>query len=325
MSWHFLQGQAEGSWEGDSSGGQLSALSSLMPSAALCFSHGSGTVPSTGSPSGMTYGPSTGSPGEGTSTSSPEASPARTSVPQAPAPALREPVAASGESSPASSKRSNRRTSSSKTPRTYVLADLLPSSKTLPAWGSMRDGVCSEPKPSVRRIGVSACGLLPTPTGAGNEGSPSVQKWAAHRRLMALLQGRQIPTLRANKWGNEDSHGNTEAWDAVERVLIPTPLASDRMGNNPRGAGSRAAGGGQRLLLADMQALLPTPTATLYSYNQGGSAGRVGPKRYSLEKYTGGPWISFREWMMGWPIGWSALEPLATARFQEWLLWHGRR
>ena len=29
------------------------------------------------------------------------------------------------------------------------------------------------------------------------------------------------------------------------------------------------------------------------------------------------------EWLMGWPIGWTALEPLATDRFQRWLRLHG--
>lgn len=28
------------------------------------------------------------------------------------------------------------------------------------------------------------------------------------------------------------------------------------------------------------------------------------------------------EWLMGWPIGWTALRPLATDRFRSWL--HGR-
>jgi hypothetical protein len=31
------------------------------------------------------------------------------------------------------------------------------------------------------------------------------------------------------------------------------------------------------------------------------------------------------EWMMGWPIGWSDLRPLATVRFQRWLVSHGVR
>lgn len=29
------------------------------------------------------------------------------------------------------------------------------------------------------------------------------------------------------------------------------------------------------------------------------------------------------EQLMGWPIGWTACEPLATGRFRRWLLSHG--
>ena len=36
------------------------------------------------------------------------------------------------------------------------------------------------------------------------------------------------------------------------------------------------------------------------------------------------PRINLLEWIMGWPIGWSALEPLEMARFRQWLLLHGR-
>ncbi len=32
------------------------------------------------------------------------------------------------------------------------------------------------------------------------------------------------------------------------------------------------------------------------------------------------PWV---EWLMGWPIGWTDLEPLATDRYREWLEQHG--
>jgi hypothetical protein len=31
----------------------------------------------------------------------------------------------------------------------------------------------------------------------------------------------------------------------------------------------------------------------------------------------------FSEWLMGWPMGWTALEPLAMDRFRQWLNWHG--
>jgi len=42
------------------------------------------------------------------------------------------------------------------------------------------------------------------------------------------------------------------------------------------------------------------------------------------QKHPGGKlnadWV---EWLMGWPTGWTALEPLGTGRFQEWLSAHG--
>jgi hypothetical protein len=68
---------------------------------------------------------------------------------------------------------------------------------------------------------------------------------------------------------------------------------------------------------------LPTPTARLYGNNRGGGAGRTGKVRPSLESLAGGIRLSLREWMMGWPIGWTELDPLATARFRRWLHLHG--
>lgn len=101
-------------------------------------------------------------------------------------------------------------------------------------------------------------------------------------------------------------------------LMLPTPIASDRNGDRQRGAGSIARGGGRRLTV-DM---LPTPTAKLYGSNKGGQAGRTGPERPSLEKLTGGVFIGLREWMMGWPIGWTACERPATDRYLEWLQLH---
>lgn len=31
----------------------------------------------------------------------------------------------------------------------------------------------------------------------------------------------------------------------------------------------------------------------------------------------------FLEWFMGWPIGWTGLEPLEMGKFREWLQSHG--
>jgi len=35
------------------------------------------------------------------------------------------------------------------------------------------------------------------------------------------------------------------------------------------------------------------------------------------------PQPAFAEWMMGWPSGWTDLQPLATAKFQQWSASHG--
>jgi len=71
--------------------------------------------------------------------------------------------------------------------------------------------------------------------------------------------------------------------------------------------------------------MFATLAATLYGNNKGGSAGRTGKTRESFERDVGMFSLTLREWMMGWPIGWTACEPLATDRFQQWLDSHGKR
>ena len=87
----------------------------------------------------------------------------------------------------------------------------------------------------------------------------------------------------------------------------------------------------------------PTPSASSYGSNQGGSAGRTGPIRYSLQslaKQWPGPLAQattgqqsqstsgrrlnplFVEWLMGFPAGWTACEPLETLSAQRKQLWH---
>ena len=68
-----------------------------------------------------------------------------------------------------------------------------------------------------------------------------------------------------------------------------------------------------------MKKMIPTPGASDYRSGKGYS--HEGKKQTpQLRHLIGGclnpEWI---EWLMGWPIGWTALEPLATDRFQEWL------
>lgn len=96
---------------------------------------------------------------------------------------------------------------------------------------------------------------------------------------------------------------------------IPTPLASDY--KRSHGMPGREK----------KPKLLSTPRAARRGTTI--DRGRPGGVCRSLESDVAtlgdrGPlnpdWI---EWLMGWPIGWTALEPLATDRFQRWLTQHG--
>ena len=54
-----------------------------------------------------------------------------------------------------------------------------------------------------------------------------------------------------------------------------------------------------------------------------GGPGQMQRNRLQLNAEVGGQlnpeWV---EWLMGWPLGWTALGALATDRCQQWCDWH---
>lgn len=76
----------------------------------------------------------------------------------------------------------------------------------------------------------------------------------------------------------------------------------------------------------------PTPTVAMAKGSSGGALTRkTGKSRendrldYAVEEDAKNgrlnpTWV---EWVMGWPLGWTELQPLETARFREWLRQHG--
>ena len=68
--------------------------------------------------------------------------------------------------------------------------------------------------------------------------------------------------------------------------------------------------------------LLPGPTAAMGKRGWGISL--TGRERYSTVRIKNAMSFGYKphpqilEWAMGWPATWSGLEPLATARFQQW-------
>lgn len=75
---------------------------------------------------------------------------------------------------------------------------------------------------------------------------------------------------------------------------------------------------GHQRLREQLAQWMPRPTARLYGYNKGGGSGRVGKPRPSLETLIGIR-LDVRELMMDWPIGWTALRPLAMDKWHVWL------
>lgn len=68
---------------------------------------------------------------------------------------------------------------------------------------------------------------------------------------------------------------------------------------------------------------LPTPTA--HNAKEGNYPGERRRKSPPLGAILGGkPNPEYTEWMMGWPIGWTDLKPLAMDKFQQWLRSHGK-
>lgn len=298
--WHYLNDQSENCTyspepEGESSGPSCSAtcpsaLLRMIPTLNRSFSRDNEMASYLDFLCGITSRPFEENPGEGTSMSSQAGSLVLRSLPPENEKGSRRATPpGSGLSSPGSSGKSGRRKSSSKTLPTYALADLCESSKILPAWGTMRSGVCWERTRWAPRISENECGALPSPTTRGNELSPSMQKWPAHQRLAQLVE-RLVET------------GLTR---------LPTTTTKPWQGNGLETTKERTK-----------EKKLPTPTAKLYGNNRGGAAGRTGKVRPSLESLTGGPWIVFREWMMAMVIGWTALEVLEMPRFRSWLVWH---
>ena len=182
----------------------------------------------------------------------------------------------------------------------------------------MRDGECLALVASELHITENERGLLPTPlTSDGGKGTRQRGKRSrgGQRLSLAILPTLLVSDARRGGMGTSEMARSSPCLAALMQAawILPTPTTAGN--ENSRSMHKWAA---HRRLADLMGRIFPTPTAGLYGSNKGGAAGRTG-------KMTGGPWISFREWMMGWPIGWTALPPLETGRFQEWLDWHGKR
>ena len=205
-------------------------------------------------------------------------------------------------------------------------------SENFPRAGMIRDGIAYLRPPLVRLTKGIASGLLPTPT-ATEYGTSQNEGKVPHKR-----PSRGTPSLftmaRKNLWPTPTVKGNhnkkelsDKAGDGLETAVKrwPTPRAQSATGprRSPRA-------GKEGIDLQTAVQLFPTPSATDWK-----GAGKKGELRdrldYAVErgstkskKYDRPPdggqlnptWV---EWLMGWPLEWTDLKPLAMDKFRSWL------
>ena len=225
---------------------------------------------------GMTYAPLTESRGEALCKSYRAVFRARTLVQQGGGLASPEPDQDSGEKWRGSFVKYDPDSVSWRTHQCSLLGDLEPFSQTWPQWGLMRGGECWEQQTLAHHISGTEFGSsvwIGTPTATMSERS---EKFAEGRM--------STPAEFVKNW--------------------PTPTVC---GNYNRKGASPTSGDG----LATAVQKWPTPTShNAKETNAPSEALRNEP---TLASRVGGSlnptWV---EWLMGWPLGWTDLKPLAT-------------
>jgi len=192
-----------------------------------------------------------------------------------------------------------------KTPQCSLLGDYTEFSETWPRWGLMQDGVSYQRQTLVRPIKETESGSWPTPRSCSAMAATITpdSAWAENRfpNLETVVGRRLWPTPDASSRGPTKDY-NPKSKSQSGRTLqsfvakFPTPQASD---NRDRGNMSNPAI--QRRIAMGKQIML--------SQSVDQNSGQLNPT-----------WV---EWLMGWPLGWTDLKPLATDKFRSWLQQHG--
>jgi hypothetical protein len=212
------------------------------------------------------------------------------------------------------------------------------------------------------RISGSGSGLWPTPAATQADQGQNESDGKRGQTLVGAARGQKWPTATVNdsrsgrnrtakrKNPNSKHHDGVTLVDAVDlhggiETLRTYPTPTNSMmtaadmeqvrfaGNDPKrptyeeakkwarphanastGPGTQGREGGENLQTQVDR--YPTPRAN--KWGPPDSHGKTHPNtpKGSLNPY----WV---EWLMGWPIGWTDCEPLATDRFRLWLRLHG--
>jgi hypothetical protein len=188
-----------------------------------------------------------------------------------------------------------------KTPQCWLFEDLERSLETWPKWGMTLDGAAYQ---------------RPTPSFV----------LAIRQRITAAKEsGSRLPTPRSQEPGRTSEgygRGLAEMVEGNEQIKrLRTPVAQPSMRRLTEGRNVSKTSGrvfGMSLAQCVEMRQLPTPTARDW---KSGKASQTTMERNSrpLSEQIGGKlnpqWV---EWLMGWPIGWTDLEPLEMDKFRTW-------
>jgi len=164
----------------------------------------------------------------------------------------------------------------------------------------MLGGKCYRQQKWERRISGIGSGSWPTPTVDA----------ARERKTRYAQGGRSLsyvvklwPTPRANERQQQNS---LDAGMALSRAVRMWPTPTVHGNYNCKGMNARSGDG-----LATAGKMYSTPVAR--DWKGKGRPGQLGTEIVGQLNPT---WV---EWLMGFPIEWTALQPLETAKFQRWL------
>lgn len=301
MSWHYSLALEEAFSEACSSAGAPSVQWRSMPSAPddSCSDKMKDTCHR--SPFGMMFVPSTDAHGEALLTWFRGGFLARTSASRtATGQGSTAKRAGSGESLRGSFARYDRVMSLWRTAQISLLGASDECLETWPRWGLMEDGACYPQKPLEHGTCESGSGLLPTLTVSGNYNRKGASQKSGDGLATVVAR---LPTLRATD-GERGGRGDLLAivkGRPNKHCRLPTLTAND---------------------------CKPAGKVEVMEYRQENRRTTVQRLRSAVtepEQLGGTLNPDWCEWFMGWPIGWTASEPLETDRFQQWLLGHGRR
>ena len=308
MSWLFSQALVEASSAATCLDGEPSALSSGNPTQLAYLPPDRMTAFSRPSRSGMTFRPLTDDLGAAVLTWCLEASRARTSAWPAKAQESTGNDQACGATWRGSLARFDPATSLWRTAQPSLLEDLGESSVIWPRSGMTAAGQCWELPTLGRRIKETGSGLLlPTPLASlATHGGPNQRDSSGRPGLLMAAMKWPTPTVcgNYNRKGASASSGDGLA-TAVQKW--PTPIASDSCGSS-----GKPAPGKQTQLVDAVR--FATPLSRDWRSGKTSQATAEKNSRPLSEQIGGSLNPTWVEWLMGWPLGWTDLKPLATDR-----------